>query len=286
MDKTEKIKKLLTNAFELELFEASLANLKDKDNKLRYNNFAYSIRELSRHFLHNLSPNDQVKACTWFKEETQDGAPSRNQRVKYAIQGGIDDSILEKLGFDVGEYHEVIRDVTKTISKLSKYTHINPEVFNVDDKTVEENKEAVLESFDRLVETIQNNRHDLRQDLDEHIEDHIISSIVTNFFVNLDEIAPNYSIQYSEVSDYYVEEITSREIVVKVFGDLHVVLEYGSRRERREGDGLDLNEEFPFEATIRYEISEDFPNGKYEIDEYDVDTSSWFGDDDDDDDEI
>lgn len=280
IEKVQKIKKLLTNTFELELFDASIASLNNKEDKLRYNNFAYSIRELSRHFLHNLSPDDQLKACKWFKPETEDGKPSRHQRIKYAIQGGIDDDILQKWGWDVKELHDVIKDVKETIGTLSKYTHINPEVFNIENTTVERNSEVVLESFASLVETIENHRHDLKQFLDINIQDHMISSIVWNFFANLDELAPNYSIEYSEISDYYITEINANEIIVNVSGDLHVVLEYGSRKERRDGDGLDLNETFPYEATIRYEISEDFPQGKYEIEDYDVDTSSWFGEDD------
>ena len=60
-----------------------------------------------------------------------------------------------------------------------------------------------------------------------------------------------------------------------------MILEYGSNRERREGDGLDLPETFPFETKIRYQIDDDFPSTKFEVDDYDVDTSSWYGDDED-----
>jgi hypothetical protein len=281
-EEIKKIKTLLTNTFELELFEASLTNLDDMDNKLRYNNFAYSIRELSRHFLHNLAPDNELKACSWFRPETADGKPTRHQRIKYAIQGGIDDDILEKWGLDPKEFHEVIGNVKQAIGSLSKYTHINPEVFNLNQVLVEDSSRAVLESFAKLVESIENHRYDLKQSLDANIQDHMILSVVSNFFGNLESLAPHYSIEYSEVSEYYVSEINANEIVVIVEGLLHVVLEYGSRQERREGDGLDLHEEFPFEATVRYDISEDFPNGKFSVEEYDVDTSSWFGDDDDD----
>lgn len=50
----DKLNKLLSTQFEIDLLEALITNLKDKSNKLRLNNFAYSIRELSRHFLHSL----------------------------------------------------------------------------------------------------------------------------------------------------------------------------------------------------------------------------------------
>jgi hypothetical protein len=282
MEKTEKIKQLLTNEFEVGLYEASLASLNDKNNKLRYNNFAYSMRELSRHFLHNLAPEEQVKNCDWFKMETTDGKPTRNQRIKYAIQGGIDDKLLEKWGFEVEELHETIKEVKDTINTLSKYTHINPEVFDIDEAEVESKSQDVLKSFISLVETIENYREELKTSLDGHIEEHMISSVVSNFFENVDQLAPHHSLEYSEVSDYHISEINDQEIIVTVYGDLHVILEYGSRQERREGDGLDLEESFPFETKIRYEISEDFPSERYEVDEYDVDTSSWYGEDDDD----
>ncbi|MBD1432368.1 hypothetical protein H8B06_05990 [Sphingobacterium sp. DN00404] len=278
MKKTEKITQLLTNQFELDLFEASLAGLNDKSNKLRYNNFAYSIRELSRHFLHNLAPENRIKNCNWFKPETPNGKPSRNQRIKYAIQGGIDDELLEKWGFEVEELNENIKDVKDTIDILSKYTHINPEVFNIDEADVEINSQKVLKSFISLVETIENYREDIKTFLDGHIEEHVISSVISNFFNNVDQLAPHYTLGHSEVSDYHISEINDQEIIVTVRGDLYVILEYGSRQERREGDGLDLEESFPFETKIRYEISEDFPSERHEVDEYDVDTSSWYGD--------
>lgn len=108
----------------------------------------------------------------------------------------------------------------------------------------------------------------------------MISSVVSNFFENVDSLAPHHSLEYCDVSDYHISEISDQEIVVDVFGDLHVTLEYGSRQERREGDGFDLEQSFPFETKIRYEICEDFPSERYEVDDYDADTSEWYGDED------
>lgn len=48
-------KTLIKTQFEQELCEAAFDNLQTK-SKLRFNNFAYSIRELSRHILHRLAP--------------------------------------------------------------------------------------------------------------------------------------------------------------------------------------------------------------------------------------
>lgn len=80
-----KIRKLLNSKFEKDLFEASLKNLEDKSNKLRFNNFSYSIRELLRHILHNLAPDNEIISCSWYKNETgTPGIISRGERVRHA----------------------------------------------------------------------------------------------------------------------------------------------------------------------------------------------------------
>lgn len=79
MDIVNDIKRLLTSQFETDLFKASLASLNEIGNKLRYNNFAYFIRELSRHFLHRLAHEQNVKNCSWYKKETEDRKPARSQ---------------------------------------------------------------------------------------------------------------------------------------------------------------------------------------------------------------
>lgn len=279
MDELDKIKQILSSQFEIDLLNASIANLNDKSNKLRYNNFAYSIRELSRHFLYSLSPESNVERCIWYKPETEDKRPTRYQRIKYAIQGGISDEILEKWGFDIKELAETIKIVAKTISSLSKYTHINPEVFGISDAKIEEYSKEVLDTFLIFVETINEYKERLKDFLDGHIEEQMISSVVGNFFENVDCIAPHYSLDYSEVSEYQISEITDSEIIVEVTGNIYVTLLYGSSQERREGDGLDIEEHFPFETKVKYEITEDFPTDRYEIEDYDVDTSEWYGDD-------
>lgn len=114
----------------------------DKGNKLRLNNFAYSIRELSRHFLNSLSPEDNIKNCGYVSETTGSGKkkivsdkPTRRDKIRYAIQGGLSDELLNKLGYDLAEQEDSINSVLDIIKELSRYTHIEPEVFDIDDVT-------------------------------------------------------------------------------------------------------------------------------------------------------
>lgn len=275
----QKIKKILKSDFENELFDASLKNLEDKYNKLRYHNFSYSIRELSRHFLNSLAPEERILDCSWFKVETDNGKPTRGQKIKYAIQGGLTDEILTNLGFDVDELKSIIKEVKTTIDSLSKYTHVNPESFNLTENEIEFNSQKVLETFEAFVETIDNYRETLKDFLDGKIEDHMIDTVIYNSYENIDSLAPHYSLEYGEVYEYHISEINDREIIVDVFGSLSITLEYGSRSERAIGDGLDIGESFPYETQIRYKISDKFPSDEYEVDSFDVDTSSWYGDD-------
>lgn len=273
----DKIKKLLVTDFERELFQAALTNLYDEGNKLRYNNFAYSIRELSRHILHNLAPDVNIKLCNWYVKPSDEDIPTRGQRMKYAIQGGLSDDNLEDLGFDLDDQKDAIKNLKKTIGSLSKYTHVNPEYFNPEDSVVLQMSEKVLLAFESFAQQIGTYRQDLKDMIDDVIDDTMIDSIISNYYGNVDSIAPHFTINYHEIAEHHVTEIKHDEIIVEVFGNLYFTLEYGSKKERREGDGLDLEECFPFETKIRYEISSDFPSELYSVDQFDVDTSSWYG---------
>lgn len=270
-----KIKSILSDHFERELFEASLDCLNESQNKLRFNNFAYSIRELLRHFLHRLSPDESVKACSWFKEETANGLPSRTQRVKYAIQGGIDDGLLALYGIDAGEFQHSAKTIKKSIDSLNKYTHVSPEVFNLDKLEVEKRSEGVISDFEIFVEAVISCKSQVMKLLEGKIEEEAIEAVVSTSFENIDSLASHYSLDAAYVENYSVEEINESEIVVAVKGEINVTLSWGSSSESRNGDGHDVEDTFPFSTRVKYFIGEDFPNDSPEVDEPGVDTSKW-----------
>lgn len=67
---------------------------------------------------------------------------------------------------------------------------------------------------------------------------------------------------------------------MRISGDLHFMLEYGSKSHYRSCDGIEIDQSFPFQTKIRHKISEEFPTDNYEIADYGVNTSSCFGEDD------
>jgi len=271
----KKIESILTNQFEQELFEASIGCLKEMGNKIRFNNFAYSIRELSRHFLHRLAPEESVKSCIWFKQETDNGKPTRAQRIKYAIQGGIDDNLLELFGIKAEGLKKSADAIKKSIDSLSKYTHINQEDFNLGDAEVATRSTGILADFESFVEAMTSCREQVMKLVDEKIEEEAINAVISTSFENLDSMAQHYSMDEIYILNYRVEEISADEIVVAVEGEVGVTLSWGSNSDRRNGDGHDVEDTFPFSTRVRYCIGEDFPHDDPEVDEPGVDTSKW-----------
>lgn len=120
---------LKTN-FEKSLFEAALYNLNEADNKLRLNNFACAVRELTRHFLERLAPDEEVLSAPWFKPNDPDNPKkiTRAQRIKYAIQGYLSDDFTKNVLLI--NLTEVSDNLKTSIDDLSKYTHVNPDTFD------------------------------------------------------------------------------------------------------------------------------------------------------------
>lgn len=80
-----------------------------------------NLRELIREFLEILAPDDRVEIAPWFKVETQDGNPTRRQRVKFAIQGNRKDDALSDT--DLGAIDQLMSDTRDMIDKLNKLAH-------------------------------------------------------------------------------------------------------------------------------------------------------------------
>lgn len=139
MEETIRIIKENLQGFELRLFEAVIVNLKEDDNVLSANNFAYSIRELLRSMLERLAPDNEVEGAPWYKPETNQYGEvviTRRQRIKYAVQKWfLDDYARDKFHIVLDDY---FKDFSKNFAELNKYTHITEETFNIEpcDKTM------------------------------------------------------------------------------------------------------------------------------------------------------
>lgn len=105
------LERRLPDQFSRTVLAGAIAALRS-DNPLRAHHFATSIRELIGHILHTLAPDASVVKADWYRAE--DNKPTRRQRATYAVQGGMSDSRVEALGFDIADMHKQLSDAGLT----------------------------------------------------------------------------------------------------------------------------------------------------------------------------
>lgn len=277
---TKEIIERLSEDFERDLFEASLHNLDDSSNKLRFNNFAYSIRELTRHILVRLAPDKNVICTTWYKptDSKRPDLITRKQRMQYAIQGGLSNEYVSgSLGIDVDEIGKKIND---TIDVLSKYTHINPETFNIESDSIESMSIEVLESVVLLFRTIYECRALLTTSIEEHIDRTVVNNLFYDTIDSIDYLATHYTVDSYSVDEIKLLDLDDSTVYFKATGFVDVKLQYGSDGDMRRGDGMTMSESFPFTGYFYGKIIDKMTKFELETETFEIDTDSHWGEND------
>ena len=270
----EKLVLLVSTDFQRELLNACLNNLLDTDNKLRFNNFACGIRELSRHVLSSLAPDGEVQNCEWYKNETKKkGAASRGEKIKYAIQGGLSDAYVKREFFDIEDYKKPVLD---SIDLLSKYTHVNEATFNLRDKEVNELSLTVVSAFSNFVTAIKVFKEELIKKLEMHIDNAFIEHSITESIDDIDILSTHHNIEEIHPSSVDITELNSKTITLEVIGSIEVRQQWGSDGDLSRGDGLEMYNSFPFESVLTIEITKKFPKSKLNIETFTVNTDDWY----------
>lgn len=262
--------------FEKDLFKAAIANLDENNNVLSLNNFSYAIRELVRNFLSRLAPDDQVKGAPWYTPIiNQDGKESitRKQRMHYAIHGWLTEDFLKnKLLLDVADS---IDNLNTNIQKMSKYTHINAETFNISGVT------KTIVSLDMLGDLLR-----FLMDIEE-CKGKVRNSIITDFSVR---IGNSFSIEtfddidilstHSSIEDFGIEGYTLKElgetIEVEAYGHVHTRLQIGSNSDLHRDDGYVTYMDFPFTATCVADIHNVSGDIQYSDPEIQINTDDYY----------
>lgn len=275
----ENITELISkDQFELDLYEAAVHNLSDLSNKLRFNNFAYAMRELSRHVLHRLAPSEGVLKCSWYKNLTQnENGITRVQRAIYATQGGLSDKFVrDALNIDPSDAHRSLRDA---IDRLSRFTHVEKEVFDLSADTVDKLSGEITSAFSGFAAVIQDCRSRIIEGLEEAIHESTVSEVLSDSLPAVDEIATHFSLEEVYVDSAEVTDITHDTIHLLARGTLGVTLQWGSNSDIRRGEGAELDESFPFTCALTCTINDDLSPEDLEVleDSLMVDTREWYG---------
>lgn len=281
---TQKILEHLDEGFEQKLFIASLRNLSDKGNPLRFNNFAYCMREIIGIILDKYSEDDDIKQCSWFVQP-DDTDVTRVQRITYAICGGmtcdyVKEHVLENVDEDEDEDENLLDETLKTFNKkfktLSKYTHVRSEKnFDISNALCEKLSLEVLKLTSDIVTLVENCRSEIHSKIYERINNAVVDQSVQSTLDGLDILSSHGYVEYVNVNEYEVSSITSSYIIITGSGEASCVLEWGSNSDFRHGDGSTTTDEFPllFKAHISLNDLDDINIFDGDID---IDNSSWF----------
>lgn len=270
------LKKYLTPGFEQDLFDAAMQNLNDTANQLYVNNFAYAMRELTRHFLARLAPDDDVMNAWWFVpyDPSRKNAISRDDRIRYAILGCLDVEYARKqMGFD---YADVSRQLRKSIDELSKYTHVNPGTFNVDENTAYNLSNNILDDTLKLFESIVDAKKRVEQAVEEAIDEEMIDKFYLETFSEIDALSTHHEVLGYIVTNQRIVSRTDSEIAYAVDGIVSVRLQYGSDGDMRRGDGYETGMRFPFSSEFTANYKNESGIIHLTSSSIDVDTTSFY----------
>jgi hypothetical protein len=248
------IEKCLVTNFEKDLFRASIENITLSNSPIRFNNFAYAIRELTRHILARLSPDKKVLKCQWYKNETErENGISRKQRIYFAIHGGLLPTYVQgTLKIDVEEFNKYFRDI---VERLNKFTHIERETFGLDEANtltyINETLETLVEFFDFIDET----NETLSNALSKNIQRALIDSILEQTFSKVDILATHHSLEYVHTENLDLIDIDHEFIYFETDGVIEYRMQWGSNSDVRNGDGVVFNKDFPFKCKVHSKVS-------------------------------
>jgi len=268
------ISSILLDGFEVELLDSAFINLLTP-NPLRLNNFAYALRELTRHLLHRLAPNEELERCNWFKpDSTSSNGITRKQRIKFCIQGGLSDFYVEKK-LMIDEIDTVATDLVAIISQLSNYTHIEQATFNTDESEVEQVATECLDSTLAFVNKISELREFVAEKLLGDISDKLMDRINSESVVELMEISTHQFIEDISPETVSVISINSSSLEMKVIGTIDAQLIYGSGSDRRKGDGAEIPVSFPIISDMEVLFKQPL-GSEINLHSFAVDISSWY----------
>lgn len=266
----EQIERCLATEFEQKLFKAALDFLDQDDNPLKFNAFAFSLRELFRHVMERLAPDEMVKKCSWFVQDAniQEGRLTRFQRFKYAVQKGLSDEFT-KTDLSI-ELEKTWPDVKSSIDALSKLTHVGPETFDLDGDEGQRRVKDAIEALWMIFAAIEHVSSKLEQSLHHHIDQAVVATSLRETNAQIDILSSNSIIEGTEISSWEITAINARTIEFSGEGTAYISMEWG-----RDDDHAQLNDEYPF-IFSGYATVDQPMKPIVEAEGIQIDTSDWY----------
>ncbi|EXI35193.1 hypothetical protein J647_3742 [Acinetobacter baumannii 846928] len=256
-NKVNEFRKYLEGDFEKNLLDSAILNL-ENHHSLTFNNFAYAMREMLRILFHRLSPEKEIRKCSWYADlKEPNDKITRRQRYKYAIQGGIGEFLLKQFGLDKS-IERACSTLLKQIDVLNSFTHIGEHTYNL---SADDTKDRAIQCFDavlKVVRLIKRVRNKLFRHIIEYLDKELFKATVMEYVEKIDMIARTASVNEIKASKYINMEIDSSKVSFTVTGDVFCLLEYGNKIDIERGDGWSCYMNFDFKAPVVIKIKQPF----------------------------
>lgn len=217
----EQIKKYLKDGFEKDFFDACIRNLADEGNPLRLSNFSYSLRELIREVLSVRAPDERIRNCEWFVPDPKSkNGITRTHRVKYAIQGGLPERLLNdkmlKLVTDTAS------SVQKQNNRLSEFTHITKDVL-YGNNDIEGLSETAMTIFFNLLKSIDEARYSFGLMVTSKVMDKLyLAKVLSDAYRKIEGIPTQHILEGFGITEVLIQEINDSIIRFYTYGVIYI----------------------------------------------------------------
>jgi hypothetical protein len=262
----------LPDKFSSWVIQGALIALKDQENPLRLNFFSTAMRILYEHTMDRLSPRDEVTRTPWFKPEVDDGKPTRAQRIKFAIHGGLSEEFVkEQLKV---ELEPLRRRMVDSISDLSKHIHSREDTIVLDQKEQAEFAAGAVSAMEDFLTAMSECREAVLRPVAEALDEAAVDALLSETIMEVEELAPHHSVDELYIDDMSVEQIGAELITYRITGSIEVTLQWGSNADVRNDNGAEAGQSFPFRCEFRLPVEDPWDLGPAQP-KYFVDTSNW-----------
>ncbi|NKX66973.1 hypothetical protein HEP89_22895 [Labrenzia sp. 5N] len=257
----------LPDKFSRNLLAGCLMVAKDQKNPVRLHLAAAGLRELFGHILNADSPDDEVRACAWFKQEPNTNTVTRRQKAIYSTQGGLSDAFVERLGLDVEDFHRV---AIRSIEALNKATHVRPDTLVNDEVAINSFVDEALEALEGLLQSFSEGRSAVKEALVDDVYRAMSNALIEQTFDEINILAgKGYEIDpWIDDAEIEVEALRSQVILVRFSGVANVTLHYGPKH-----DAAEIHHDFPF--WLRFEAPVEKPT-ELTLVAHHFDDTSWY----------
>lgn len=220
----------------------------DTSNPLRFSSTATGLRELLRELFASTSPDQNIKACSWFTPDlTSQTGVTRRHRTLFAVYSYLDPqhfptnfvSAIDILATQIG----------KQVGELSAFTHITKASLATPEQTAIDSFDSTLGLFLRLFEAIDSARGHLRDALLIELQERLSEIFTSDFFDELDILSSHTRPQDAEDIEVEIDNIGEDTITFFGTGSVLCNLQYGSDGDCRRGDGLEFSDSYPFKFS-------------------------------------